>query len=96
MKFGAEVQHCNSPHIFAQDTPVPDDCSLGSTVFERTKYDDKVGLSIEDKLLLEFRDKAMFMDNTNSWVGGTPSILFPLATASKQLRRGAFHLSNTP
>lgn len=53
-------------------TTVLDDCSLGSSIFERTKDDDKVGLSIEDKLFLELMGKEMFMDNTNSWVAPLP------------------------
>lgn len=49
-----------------------DDCNLGCSIFRRTKDDDKVGLSIEDKLFLELMDREMFMDNTNSWVAPLP------------------------
>lgn len=51
---------------------VLDDCNLGCSIFRRTKDDDKVGLSIEDKLFLELMDREMFMDSTNSWVAPLP------------------------
>lgn len=54
------------------NTTVFDDYSLCSSIFERTKDDDKVGLSIEDKLFLELMDEQMYMDNTNSWVAPLP------------------------
>ncbi|XP_077369860.1 uncharacterized protein LOC144014155 [Festucalex cinctus] len=49
-----------------------DDGGLGNSIFEKTKDDDKVGLSIEDRLFLELMNKEMFMDNTNSWVAPLP------------------------
>lgn len=54
------------------DTSVSEDCILGSTIFQRSKEDDTVGLSIEDRLFLEFMDKEMFMDDTNNWVAPLP------------------------
>ncbi|KAJ8349415.1 hypothetical protein SKAU_G00245450 [Synaphobranchus kaupii] len=71
-KFSTKAPHCSSLPGLAHDPPVLDDCSFGSTIFERTKDDDKVGLSIEDRLFLELMDKEMFMDNTNSWVAPLP------------------------
>ncbi|XP_037399818.1 uncharacterized protein LOC108416929 [Pygocentrus nattereri] len=47
-------------------------CTLGSTVFETTKDDSKIGLSVEDRLFLELMGKEMFMDNANSWVAPLP------------------------
>ncbi|KAK0156512.1 hypothetical protein N1851_000181 [Merluccius polli] len=63
-KFSTKAQHCTSYSV-AHDT-------LGNTIFERTKEDDKVGLSIEDRLFLELMDKDIFMDDTNSWVDPLP------------------------
>ncbi len=71
-KFSTKAQHFTSFYSVARDNPTLDDCSLGSTIFERTKDDDEVGLSIEDKIFLELMDKEMFMDHTNSWVAPLP------------------------
>lgn len=57
-------KHLNVKEKFG--TTVLDDYSISSSIFERTKDDDIVGLSIEEKLFLELMDKEMFMDNTNS------------------------------
>lgn len=43
-----------------------------TTIFERTVDDDRVALSVEDRLLIYIMDKEMFMDNTNSWVAPIP------------------------
>lgn len=72
VKFITKTQHCTSPHGLGHDTPVLNDCSLGSTIFERTKDDDKVGLPIEDRLFLGLMDKEMYLDDTNSWVAPLP------------------------
>lgn len=71
-RFGNEGLYCTSLHSITHHTPVLHDSSLGSTIFERTKDDDKVGLSIEDELFLELMDKEMFMDESNSWVAPLP------------------------
>lgn len=71
-KFNTRAQHCTTPHGLAHDTPVLDDCSLGSTIFERTKDDDKVGLAMEDQLFLDLMHKEMLIDDTNSWVAPLP------------------------
>ena len=71
-RFSSRVQNDTSPQNLKHDTPVYDDCSLGNTIFQSTKDDDKVGLSIEDRLFLGFMDREMVMDDTNSWVAPLP------------------------
>ena len=56
----------------ACDTLIFYDCAIGSTIFERSKNDDKVGLSIEDGLFLEIMNKEIFIDDSNSWVAPLP------------------------
>ncbi|XP_056107180.1 uncharacterized protein LOC130085444 [Rhinichthys klamathensis goyatoka] len=45
---------------------------LGSTVFKRTKEDEKIALSIEDQAFLEIMDKNVHMNDANSWVAPLP------------------------
>ncbi|KAI4899573.1 hypothetical protein NFI96_002189 [Prochilodus magdalenae] len=47
-------------------TPIFNERNLGKTIFEKTKDDDKMGLSIEDKMFLELMDKEMYMDDANN------------------------------
>ncbi|KAL3967947.1 NLR family CARD domain-containing protein 3 [Sarotherodon galilaeus] len=47
-------------------------CTLGSTVFDTSEDDNKIGLSIEDKLFLEVMKREMFIDDSNSWVAPLP------------------------
>ncbi|RXN37835.1 hypothetical protein ROHU_001681 [Labeo rohita] len=56
----------------ACDTFVFNDYTIGDTIFERSKDDNKVGLSIEDRYFLEIMDREMFMDESNSWVAPLP------------------------
>lgn len=56
----------------AHGTFIFDDYAIGDTIFERTKEDNKVGLSIEDRRFLDIMDKEMFMDESNSWVTPLP------------------------
>ncbi|CAM4658376.1 unnamed protein product [Leuciscus chuanchicus] len=56
----------------AHGTFIFDDYAIGDTIFERTKEDNKVGLSIEDRRFLDIMDKEMFMDESNSWVAPLP------------------------
>ncbi len=48
-------------------TFVYNDYAIGDTIFERSKDDNKVGLSIDDRCFLEIMDREMFMDESNSW-----------------------------
>ncbi|XP_048868217.1 uncharacterized protein LOC125740722 isoform X1 [Brienomyrus brachyistius] len=41
-------------------------------VFQRTKDDEKVALSIEDKLFLQIMDSKVYQDDENSWVAPLP------------------------
>ncbi|KAL1258964.1 hypothetical protein QQF64_009541 [Cirrhinus molitorella] len=50
----------------ACDTFIFDDYAIGDTIFERSKDDNKVGLSIEVRCFLEI------MDESNSWVAPLP------------------------
>ncbi|XP_073412242.1 uncharacterized protein [Dendrobates tinctorius] len=45
---------------------------LGCTVFQRTKQDNQVAMSVEDKLFLEVMDKGLVKDETNSLVAPLP------------------------
>ncbi|KAJ8333793.1 hypothetical protein SKAU_G00411120 [Synaphobranchus kaupii] len=45
---------------------------LGSNIFERTKDDEKIALSIEDKAFLAIMDKNVYMNDANSWVAPLP------------------------
>lgn len=61
------IQTLKEMDILADDT---DD--LGSTVFKRTKEDEKIALSIEDQAFLEIMDKNVHMNDANSWVAPLP------------------------
>lgn len=61
--------------IFVYDNYTP-----GDTIFERSKDDNKVGLSIEDRYFLEIMNREMFMDESNSWV-----VPLPFRTPRKRL-----------
>ena len=56
----------------ACDTSIHDSCAIGHAIFERSENDDKVGLSIEDRLFLDIVNREMFMDDSNSWVAPLP------------------------
>ncbi|KAK3506463.1 hypothetical protein QTP70_000932 [Hemibagrus guttatus] len=56
----------------ACDDFIFDDYVIGDTIFERSKDDNKVGLSIEDRRFLDIMDREMFMDESNSWVAPLP------------------------
>ncbi|XP_053091228.1 uncharacterized protein LOC128318568 isoform X1 [Pangasianodon hypophthalmus] len=45
---------------------------LATSVFERTKDDEKIAPSVEDRQFIQLMDKEMFMDDTNSWVAPLP------------------------
>lgn len=45
---------------------------LGDSVFDRSEYDDKVALSVDDKTFLNLMDKAVSQNNENSWVAPLP------------------------
>ncbi|XP_053323801.1 uncharacterized protein LOC128497662 [Spea bombifrons] len=45
---------------------------LGCTVFQRTKKDNQVAMSIEDKLFLDIMHDGFVKDETNSWVAPLP------------------------
>ncbi|XP_041429841.1 uncharacterized protein LOC121397295 [Xenopus laevis] len=45
---------------------------LGCTVFHRSREDNKVAMSIEDRLFLEIMDQGMTKDNSKSWVAPLP------------------------
>ncbi|KAK3507778.1 hypothetical protein QTP70_000334 [Hemibagrus guttatus] len=51
----------------ACDDFIFDDYIIGDTIFKRSKDDNKVGLSIEDRRFLDIMDREMFMDESNSW-----------------------------
>ena len=60
-----------------QAAPAPSTCryeenALGSTVFNTSVDDNKIGLFLEDRLFLEVMNKEMFMDDSNSWVAPLP------------------------
>ena len=46
--------------------------SLDRNVFQKTQHDDKLGMSIEDKLFLDIVDKEVYMDDANCWVAPLP------------------------
>ncbi|KAK3545643.1 hypothetical protein QTP70_008781 [Hemibagrus guttatus] len=56
----------------ACDDFIFDDYIIGDTIFKRSKDDNKVGLSIEDRRFLDIMDREMFMDESNSWVAPLP------------------------
>lgn len=43
-------------------------CTLGSTLFDTSEDDNKIGLSVEDKLFLEVIKRQMFIDDSGRWV----------------------------
>ncbi|XP_060126117.1 uncharacterized protein LOC132591490 isoform X1 [Zootoca vivipara] len=45
---------------------------LGCTVFQRTRDDNKVAMSIEDKMFLRTMEREFVKDDTNSWVAPLP------------------------
>ncbi len=54
--------------LFPQLAPSP----LPASIFERTKDDEKIAPSVEDRQFIQLMDKEMFMDDTNSWVAPLP------------------------
>ncbi|KAL2089355.1 hypothetical protein ACEWY4_014043 [Coilia grayii] len=46
--------------------------TIGSLVFQKTKEDNKLALSIEDERFLQIMDKHMYKDGANSWVAPLP------------------------
>ena len=54
-------------HLF-----VKEDDALSSTVFEKTKADDKVGLSVEDREFLELMDEQFHKDHSGNWCAPLP------------------------
>ncbi|XP_051792766.1 uncharacterized protein LOC127530319 [Acanthochromis polyacanthus] len=71
-RFSPKVQNATSLRSLKHNSPAFYDCSLGSTIFQSTKDDDQVGLSIEDRMFLEVMDREMRIDDTNSWVAPLP------------------------
>lgn len=62
--------HCNPRSNVA--TAVSDAVDLGSSVYQSTSHDDKVGMSIEDRVFLDITDKEVYMNDSNSWVAPLP------------------------
>ncbi|XP_061923910.1 uncharacterized protein LOC133663452 [Entelurus aequoreus] len=71
-RFSSKVHNATSSSSLKFNIPVLDDSNLGNTIFQSTKDDDQVGLSIEDRMFLDFMDREMTMDDTNSWVAPLP------------------------
>lgn len=46
--------------------------TLGNSVFQRTKDDDKQAMSIDDQAFLNIMDKETFQDENNNWVTPLP------------------------
>ncbi|KAI4884391.1 hypothetical protein NFI96_011231, partial [Prochilodus magdalenae] len=67
-QFGTQNQSNSSNFSPLPVTPIFSERNLGKKIFEKTKDDDKIGLSIEDKMFLELMDKEMYMDDANNWV----------------------------
>ncbi|XP_073512411.1 uncharacterized protein [Phyllobates terribilis] len=70
-------QPCNNDfHIkelpYSTQLPNSYEDQLGCAVFQRTKQDNLLAMSIEDKLFLEIMDKGLVKDETNSWVATLP------------------------
>lgn len=47
-------------------------CDIGSSVFNRTKDDDKVGLSIEDRKFLDIMEDGFQKSSSGKWVAPLP------------------------
>ncbi len=56
------------------DSPVQTEVTdrLGSTVFDRTKDDDRPALSVEDETFLDIMDKEVVRDSSNTWTAPLP------------------------
>eukprot|EP00079_Xenopus_tropicalis_P024746 XP_012817710.2 PREDICTED: uncharacterized protein LOC100485864 [Xenopus tropicalis] len=50
----------------------PETDKLGTTVFQKSKNDDKQALSIEDQVFLQIMDKDTYQDDSHSWVAPLP------------------------
>ncbi|KAI4879018.1 hypothetical protein NFI96_009717, partial [Prochilodus magdalenae] len=71
-QFGTQNQSDSSNFSPLPVTPIFNERNLGKTIFEKTKDDDKIGLSTEDKMFLELMDKEMYIDDANNWVAPLP------------------------
>lgn len=60
-------QHCDISLVQEEDLD-----TLGSTVFNRTKDDDRPALSVEDQVFLDIMDKETARDSLNSWTAPLP------------------------
>ena len=49
-----------------------DDDAISSTVFEKTKDDDKVALSVEDREFLELMDEKFHKEHSRNWCSPLP------------------------
>lgn len=58
----------------SSDSPVQKEATdrLGSTVFNRTKDDDRPALSVEDETFLDIMDKEVVRDSSNTWTAPLP------------------------
>ncbi|XP_056017477.1 uncharacterized protein LOC130053871 [Ostrea edulis] len=62
---------------------------FASTVFERTKHDDKIGLSCEDRTFMEIMDKELHKDIDGSWCA--PLLFKPSRERLPNNRKMALH-----
>ncbi|XP_034547118.1 uncharacterized protein LOC117818374 isoform X1 [Notolabrus celidotus] len=60
------------PGMFHASNPKYNTDSLGQDVFQSTAHDEKLGMSVEDKLFLDLMDKEVYMDDANCWVAPLP------------------------
>lgn len=80
--YGSKTEHKAFP---TTETPWVDVSTLGSTIFDTSEDDNKIGLSVEDKLFLEVMKREMLIDDSNSWMApivfkGPPSSFPTIAT----------------
>lgn len=64
--------HINDPAEPPANSRINHNKEIGSTVFDRTKNDDKVGLSTDDREFLQVMDKEMFQNPDGNWVAPLP------------------------
>lgn len=50
----------------------PEEEQLGSSLFVKTKIDEKLALPFEDQIFLDIMDKQMYQDESKSWVAPLP------------------------
>ncbi|XP_028254480.1 uncharacterized protein LOC114430714 [Parambassis ranga] len=90
----SSTSHPNCTSTFPSQQSID---KLGSTVFNRTKHDEKPALSRDDQMFLNIMEKEVYQDEENSWVAPLPfrSPRQPLPSNREQAMKRLLSLKRT-